>query len=147
MLYNFFLLPRGVCHTATAVAVIVYVCTTNLRCLLITFMVYSRVTVCDDIETKWQIRVFSTDLDLSNQYQNKEKKKLNSKFRIQYWITTCFQLISQRISQEQRGDPLSQQGVESLREGVRAIPPPPQKKYPPWGHSKVFQQPILVLKK
>ena len=82
MLYNLFPLPRGVCHTATAVAVIVYVCTTNLRCLLITFIL--KVTVCDDNETKSEITVFSTDLDLSNQYQNKEKKKLNSIFRIQY---------------------------------------------------------------
>ena len=36
MLYNLFLSPRGVCHTATAVAVFIYVCTANLRCLIIT---------------------------------------------------------------------------------------------------------------
>ena len=33
MWYNLFVPPRGVCHTATAVAVFVYVCTTNLHVL------------------------------------------------------------------------------------------------------------------
>ena len=84
MLYNLFLLPRGMCHTATAVAVIVYVCTTNLRCLLITFMVYSRSQCVMTLRLSDRSEFFSTDLDLSNQYQNKEKKKLNSIFRIQY---------------------------------------------------------------
>ena len=51
MLYNLFLPPRGVCHTATAVAVFVYVCTTNL---LLTHYFYGmlKVIVSDDIENK-----------------------------------------------------------------------------------------------
>ena len=66
MLYNL-ILPRGVCHTATAIAVIDYVCTTNLRCLVITFMVYSRSHGVMTLRPSERSELFSADLVLSNQ--------------------------------------------------------------------------------
>ena len=66
MLYNLFL-PRGVCHTATAIAVIDYVCTTNLRCLVINFMVFSRSQCVMTLRPSERSELFSADLALSNQ--------------------------------------------------------------------------------
>ena len=50
------------CHTATAIAVIDYVCTTNLRCLVITFMVYSRSQCVMTLRPSERSELFSADL-------------------------------------------------------------------------------------